>query len=140
MMEQCLLTRSVSVRSWWPTRACADCLLPAPRAQTPTGNQVRDLGKCGGFSCPSSALKPGHAEHERKAEARGDADQGQPEGLGRREAQCGPSCPARSTSGCLSVPRHPGPFSSCQGRHNRKHPPRGGSSPKLGKKAALELW
>lgn len=50
--------------------------LPAPRDPTPPRNQIRELGKCGGFSCPSSALKPGHHEHARKAETRGDLDQG----------------------------------------------------------------
>lgn len=48
---------------------------PAAKDQTPTRNQVRELGKCGGFPCPSSALKPRHREHERKSETRGDLDQ-----------------------------------------------------------------
>lgn len=115
MTEQCLPMRSVSIRH-------AGGLLPATRAPMPTGNQVRELGTCGGFSGPSSALKPGHPEHERKAEARGDSDQGQPEVGGWKEARHGPSYSARSTSCCLSMPRHSYPFLSHEGHCNRKHP------------------
>lgn len=107
--------RSVSIRH-------VGGLLPATRAPMPTGNQVRELGTCGGFSGPSSALKPGHPEHERKAEARGDSDQGQPEVGGWKEARRGPSYSVRSTSCCLSVPRHSRPFLSHEGHCNRKHP------------------
>lgn len=84
-----------------PTCPQACCLLLSPREPMPTANHSRELGSVVAFFSPSSAFsseqiltQPGLPEDERKAEAKKDHNQHQPErGWARDKRGVGPVTP-----------------------------------------------
>lgn len=99
--------------------------LAITRELIPPGNKVRELGKCGGFSCLNSALnseiamtKLGLPEDEREAEKE-RALTGASQGWARRQrCKCGP----------VAQPRAAAPACLCPGVLGSHHPVKGNAS------------